>query len=181
MRVRTKAGASKTMPVKIVFAILFLAFTGHLSAQQHTADATHQHDPADHEHDHHRNEVGIALAPVYFTNEEQFSFSLHLHYLRNLGESGFGLGLGYERIFDEHGHNTISLVGSYRPGEKLTFILSPGILFEDENPGDLVFAIHTEVSYEFAPGNLHIGPLFEVAVDPEDVHLSMGLHIGIGF
>lgn len=64
------------------------------------------HDEYDHEHknhhDHHRNEIGVANAPVYFINEKQFAYGLHVHYIRSIPNSKFGIGLGYERIFDAH-------------------------------------------------------------------------------
>ncbi len=98
----------------------------------------------------------------------------------NIGESKFGLGLGYERIFDEHKHNTAGIVGTYRPINRLSFNVSPGLTFEDGEPGGR-FALHLESSYEYEIGNFHIGPAAEVAYDPEDYHFSLGLHVGYGF
>ena len=139
---------------------------------------------ADHEghsaHDHHKNEIGVANAPVYFVKEKEVAYGLHLHYVRNISHTKFGIGLGYERIFDEHKHNTYGLVFTYRPINRLTFNLSPGITSEDQEP-DLNFALHFETSYEFEFHNFHIGPVFELAYDPEDIHISLGLHIGYGF
>ena len=34
---------------------------------------------------------------------------------------------------------------------------------------------------EFEFNNFHIGPVLEFAYDPEDYHISLGLHIGFGF
>lgn len=61
--------------------------------------------------------------------------------------------------------------------------LSPGITFEDEEgeSSETNFALHFETSYEFEVKNFHIGPVFEVAYDPEDYHISLGLHVGFGF
>lgn len=88
--------------------------------------------------------------------------------------------MGYERIFDDHKHNTYGIVGTYRINEKLSINISPGLTFED---GDKTarFALHLETTYEFEIGNFHLGPAFEFASDPEDFHLSLGLHIGYGF
>lgn len=131
-------------------------------------------------HEHHKNEIGIANSPVYFIKEKVFAYGLHFHYVRNIPKTKFGLGLGYERIFDEHKHNTFGLVGTYRPIENLSFNVSPGFTFEDGNK-TTNFALHVETSYEFEIKNFHIGPAFEFAYDPEDYHISLGLHIGYVF
>jgi hypothetical protein len=157
-----------------VFLIFFIPT---LNAQK---DHETQHDPA-HGHDLHKNELGLAIAPVYFLEEEVVSLGLHMHYIRKISDSGFGIGAGYERIFDEHGHNTFGLLMSYRPADRLALTLSPGVTIEDEDPGHASFALHIEGSYEFELGNFHVGPVVELAYDPEDIHLSVGLHIGIGF
>lgn len=163
------------MPVHIICIVLLFCLTTTLKAQ-------HEHESQhDHEHHHHKNEIGIATAPVYFINEKEVSLGLHLHYVRSIGESGFGMGVGYERIFDEHGHNTFGILLSYRPADRLSFSLSPGLTIEDVDPDRASFALHIESAYEFAVGNFHIGPLIELAYDPEDIHVSVGLHFGIGF
>ena len=79
---------------------------------------------------HHKNEIGVAISPVYFFGENETSYSLHLHYSHQLNESKFAVGLVYERIFDEHKHQTIRIVGSYRIAEPLSINLSPGTTFE---------------------------------------------------
>ena len=91
------------------------------------------------------------------------------------------MGAGFERIFDEHGHNTFGLLACYRPVHNLSFILSPGITLEDAEPGEPHFALHVETAYEFVINKLHLGPVLEFAYDPEDFHISLGLHIGFGF
>ena len=167
------------MTFRILFSIFLLCSTGQLNAQDNQNDTTNHEDYKN--HDHHKNEIGIANAPVFFVKEKAFSYGLHLHYIRNIKESKFGLGAGFERIFDKHGHNTFGLVACYRPVDKLSLILSPGITLEDVEPGELNFALHLETDYEFEINNIHLGPVFEFAYDPEDFHISFGLHIGYGF
>ena len=161
------------MKYRFSIFLLLILFGQNLIAQNNEHIEDH--------HDHHKNEIGIANAPVYFVNEKEFSYGLHIHYVRKIKESKFGLGLGYERIFDEHKHNTIGIVGSYRPIDKLGISLSPGITFEDSESSNINFALHIETSYEIEINNFHIGPVFEIAYDPEDYHISLGLHIGYGF
>ena len=169
------------MIYRILGPFFLLCFTSQLDAQDISADTTDPIDHHRHHHDHHANEIGIAIAPVYFTEEETISVGLHLHYLRNITHSRFGFGIGYERIFDDHGHHTFGLVGLYRPVEKLSLLLSPGATFEDVNPGELHFALHFEVAYEFEIKNIHLGPVIEFAYDPEEFHISLGIHVGYGF
>ncbi|MBA4410940.1 MAG: hypothetical protein Q8S54_10245 [Bacteroidota bacterium] len=131
-------------------------------------------------HDHHRNEIGLSYSPVYLLKEKGFASGMHLHFVRNLHNSKFGLGLGYERIFDKHKHSTFGLEVMYRPIEKLSFSVSPGLTFEDNISG-VNPALHFETTYDFEIGDFHIGPAFEFAIDPEDIHLSLGVHLGFGF
>jgi hypothetical protein len=56
----------------------------------------HNHDNRGHfpgQHIHHKNEIGIANAPVYFVREKELSYGLHIHYVRNIKSSRFGIGL----------------------------------------------------------------------------------------
>ncbi len=159
------------MNIRILLIILTTVITSYAFAQS---------DEGEHSHEHHKNEIGIANSAVYFVKEKEFAYGLHLHYVRNIPKTKFGLGLGYERIFDEHGHNTIGIVAAYRPIENLNLQLSPGLAFED-NESEVGFALHFETSYEFEINNFHIGPSVEFAYDPEDIHISIGIHIGYGF
>lgn len=134
-----------------------------------------------HNHDHHKYELGLANSVVYFTKEKEIAYGLHIHLIRNIEHSKLGFGLAYERIFDEHKHNTIGLVGSYNLFESLHISLAPGVTFEDVEPSELKFAFHAETVYDFDLGNFHLGPMLEFAFDPEDYHISLGLHIGYGF
>jgi hypothetical protein len=159
------------MKFNLYLALFTTIFSSNLIAQ------TTEHSGI---HDHHKNEFGIANAPVYFIKEKVFAYGLHIHYLRNIPKSKFGIGLGYERIFDAHKHNTLGLVATYRPMDRLSINLSPGLTFEEEI-SNANFALHIETAYEFEINDFHIGPVFEFAYDPEDIHISLGLHIGIGF
>ena len=162
--------------------ILFLTFLIAIFSSNILAQSIEHSDNHDHSgnHDHHKNEIGVANVPVYFLKEKVFSYGLHIHYVRNISKSKFGIGLSYERIFDEHKHKTFGLLLAYRPIDKLSFSVSPGLTVDADNP-EASFALHLETLYEFEIRNFHIGPVFEFAYDPEDIHLSLGLHVGYGF
>ncbi len=156
--------------LKLFLVLLFGLITTSIYSQE-----------TEHEHDHHKYELGVANSLVYFDGENKFAYGFHMHLVRNIIHSKFGYGIAYERIFDEHKHNTIGTVGIYNPIEPLHISITPGVSFEDSEPSDLKFAFHAEASYDFDLGDFHIGPLLEFAIDPEDYHISLGLHIGYGF
>jgi len=157
--------------MKTLYIIILLAFTQTLAAQG-TDSSIHS--------DNHENEIGIANSTVYLLKEKEFAYGLHAHYIRDLKETKFGIGIGYERIFDEHKHNTIGIILSYAPPGHFDLSLSPGITFDD-NDAKLNFGIHLETLYEFEIGIFHIGPVAEFAYAVEDYHVSLGLHFGFGF
>lgn len=155
-----------------------LLFTTVLSAQNEEHEHEHEHE---HENEHHHgHEIGASFGPVYFVNEAELSVSTHLHYVYNFQHTKFGVGLGYERIFDEHKHNFVGAELNYRPIHRLSLNLSPGIAFEGGQNNEKDFALHFETVYEFEFGAFHIGPVAEFAWHPEDIHVSIGVHIGLG-
>lgn len=166
-------------PKLLLLATVFMISMHAFSQQPDTATEAHQHH---HEKpDQHSNEFGIANSVVYFTGEKSFSYGLHMHYSYSIPKTKFGVGLGYERVFDTHKHQTIGLVGTFQPIDRLNLNLSPGITFEGGNMADPAFALHVESSYEFEINHFHLGPTIEFAYDPEDYHISVGLHLGFGF
>ncbi|MCZ2101976.1 MAG: hypothetical protein LC107_10620 [Chitinophagales bacterium] len=172
--------------MRLLLISLFMSAALVLSAQQHEHHHHHDEDHSHHDHmhheghDHHENEIGLAVAPVYFTKEKSVALGMHLHYLRTIHHSKWGLGLGFEKIFDEHAHNIAGIIISYRPIHPLSFSISPGINVDNrfKNPE---FAIHGEIAYEFEFGNFHLGPVLDLARDHEEIHISLGVHFGYGF
>lgn len=164
---------------KLIITFLFIPVFFSAVAQTDDHDHTHDHE---HEHKHlHNHEIGLSVGPAWFLNEGETSAAIHLHYVYNFPETKFGLGLGYERIFDDHKHNFIGVELNYRPIHPLTLNLSPGLAFEGEHNEGSEFAMHFETVYEFEMGKFHIGPMIEVAYHPEDWHFSLGIHLGLGF
>ncbi|MBX9853747.1 MAG: hypothetical protein K2X86_18540 [Cytophagaceae bacterium] len=164
--------------MKLKLLMIFVAAIFSLNSIAQTSGNQSDKDLASHEHPN--NEIGIAVAPAYFINEKVWTFAMHIHYTRIIPKTKFGIGASFERIVLDPKHSTFGLVLAYYPIENLSFTLSPGMTFEDANPGAL-FALHLETAYEFEIGNFHIGPAFEFAYDPNDYHLSLGVHVGYGF
>ena len=175
MTAQTISTQVMTMKLQLILTFFTIVLSINIFAQ--TTELSHKET---NNHEFHKNEIGVANSPVYFVKEKVVSYGIHIHYVRNILKSKFGLGLGFERIFDEHKHNTLGLVATFRPIEKLSFNVSPGLTREGNNP-NTSFALHLETSYEFEIHNFHLGPVFEFAYDPEDIHISLGLHIGYGF
>ena len=174
--------------MKFPLVILVILYSSALVAQD-TLDHDHKehHDHSSHHkhhddalhHDHHKNEIGIANSIVSSGGTNNLVYGLHIHYVYTLKNNKFGIGLGFESLFDQDKHRTFGVLGSFRPIEKWSLILSPGITFEDA--GDIFFSLHIETAYEFEIHNFHIGPVLEYAYDPEDYHISAGIHLGYGF
>ena len=162
---------------KTIFSIILLVFAIATNAQ----DSHSEHKGHNHENAHPKNEIGVSLAPVYFIKEKELSIATHLHYVFNIPHTKFGVGLGYERIFDEHKHNFFGLELNYRPIHSLSINLSPGVTFEGDHIDEKEFAMHFETVYEFEFKSIHIGPLLELAYHPEDFHISLGIHLGFAF
>lgn len=154
-----------------ISAILLGHFSINTIAQQEPQKPVHYHG----------NEIGMANSPVYIVGEKEWVYGLHIHYIKNIKQSKFGVGLGYEQLFDEHQHSTIGVVGSYHLNNNIHFNISPGFTVEQFNYNDPRFALHIEATYEFEIGHFLIGPVAEYAYDIEDTHLSAGLHLGYTF
>lgn len=162
--------------MKIIISILlFTMFFSFNSYSQQINEHEHEHDCT-----HHANEIALAGTYVYFPSEKAYAPGLHLHYVKYLPGTKFGLGLGYEKIFDEHSHNTFGIIGSYRPTDKLAFMLSPGITLATHDK-TARFSAHFETTYEFVYKTIHFGPVVGIGWDGEDYHIGAGVHAGIGF
>ncbi len=164
--------------VTLLTVSLILVFGQTLWAQNHE----HGHDH--HTHENHidpKNEIGLANNLVYLGEEGEFAYGLHLHFIRNIGDSRFGYGLGYEQIFDEHTHRNVGVVASFKPIHHLVLNVSPGITFLGGDERETTWAVHLEVNYEFEIKTFHLGPLLEYAFTGHGYHICLGLHLAYAF
>lgn len=134
------------------------------------------------EHHHPEFEIGFSSGLVYNFSEKELAPGIHFHLIKGVGKSDhFGVGLGYELIFDDHKHNAISLIFTYRPIEHLSINFAPGISFKLSEKSSVAPTLHFEGLYEFEYNHFHIGPLVGFAISTEDTHASLGLHLAFGF
>ena len=155
------------MKFKILFILLIVSIL--FSKSEHS----HNHD--------HNNEFGVAVGIVPGHDGEDDNLGLHLHYIKGIGvHNTFGIGVSVETIFDEHKHNSISLIGTYHFNNGFTIAYAPGILFaEHGNEIESEFTQHFEFYYEFELDRFHIGPQFDIGFEDGDTHYMLGLHFGI--
>jgi hypothetical protein len=157
---------------------VLLLLTGPIMLGQ---DHEHDHDHSSPHHEHPKNEIGFGNYLSYLAGEQEFAYSMHIHYLRSFEGSRFGAGLGYEQIFDEHRHRSLTIIGAYRPLSLMVLSLAPGILFgTEENPG-IRFVLHAEIVYEFEISHFHLGPALEFATAFDEYHIGVGLHVAYAF
>jgi hypothetical protein len=130
------------------------------------------------EHDHGNFELGGSIGPAYVV-DEGWSASVHFHAVWFIPDTPVGLGIGYERLFDDHNHNTVSFVSQFHIYAGWSAALAPGITWEEDA---INASLHIETFYEFEINDyVHAGPSFELALDKHAPHLTPGLHMGIGF
>ena len=137
-----------------------------------------------HSHSHnHNNEIGVAIGIVPGHEDEGDNVGLHLHYVKGLGEhNDFGIGISLETIFDEHKHNSVSILGTYHFENGFTIAYAPGILFaEHDGETEEEFTQHFEFYYEFELEHFHVGPQIDIGFEDNETHYMLGLHFGIDF
>ncbi len=154
------------------FAASGVTFAQPEAAGRHDHD--HDHDHGTGEHEHHL-EIGIAPGLVYLVSEREFTAGLHMHIIGGLSGTDFGFGGGIERLFDDHRHTTLSAIVQYRIIEAWSVMVT----IEDAEPSEVAPSMHLETTYEFMLGRVHFGPSLEFAIDPEDVHITLGAHVGL--
>ena len=137
-----------------------------------------------HVHNHsHNNEFAIAVGIVPGHENEDENIGLHLHYVKGIGEhNDFGIGISLETIFDEHKHNSVSIIGTYHFDNGFSIAYAPGILFTNhDGDNEKEFTQHFEFYYEFELEHFHLGPQFDIGLEDNETHYMLGLHFGIDF
>lgn len=128
----------------------------------------------------HKHEISLGVISTHFIKEKENALGWQLHYIRSLGKTDFGIGIGYERILDGHGYNTLGFIFNLKPIENWSINLIPGIAYHDGGLKHIEFAFHFESIYEFKIESLHIGPLIDYSFEEDENHISLGIHFGFG-
>ena len=128
-------------------------------------------------HHSHHVELGFAPGLAWLVKEGELAVGLHGHALMAIGHSRWRLGIGVEKLLIEERHDTFSGVVQYALTSLWSVSIAPGLTLEGD---EFLPSVHLETVYEFALGRYHLGPVLELAADPDDVHLSLGVLIGFG-
>ena len=131
----------------------------------------------------HKYHLGVGLAGTYLTGDQELSPGVDLHFVRQIGEKElWGIGIGYEAIFSENFHNGINLLVNYQPLNFLSVVAGPGmVIAKSKSETEVVPSFHCETVFEFDVKSIHLGPMIGFGIDPDDIHLAAGIHVGIGF
>lgn len=141
-----------------------------------------QEDHKDHDHGHHKNEIGGAVGIFLDLGEEVTSSGFHLHYSRMFGGKVKWLGIspGFEFVFGEHRHYALQLMITFRPTGGWWIGAGPGVSYFDHHE-EFQLSGHIETGYEFDAGHVHFGPVVEYSWAEEDQHIMFGIHLGVPF
>lgn len=155
--------------------ILIILFVGPVvNAQEHEHHEGHNHA---HEHKSLHNEIATGMGIAYSSEYQGFDPAFHVH--ASKGVTPFlGLGAGYEMIFAEHLHQSLSAVISLYPLPLLDISVGAGTVFPSHEES-WSFTAHTEFSVTWPIGDmLHAGPVVDFGWSPHGYHIITGLHVG---
>lgn len=163
---------------KKLTTIALMVFPFFINAQEHNHHNDHDHK--DHEiHNHNGLELGLGAGAFYGFHEKEWAAGNHFHLMYFTGKLGYGIG--GEAVYADVKHYSLGAIIAYRPIEALEFVVSPGILLENEETGKHLFSMHFEAIYSWELGDFgHIGPVVGYGFAADDSHALIGLHLGIG-
>lgn len=157
-----------------VFILIVLFGFSMVGAQEHADQDEHNHN---HDHLSPHNEIAAGLGIAYSSEYQSFDPALHVHASRGITPF-LGLGAGYEMIFAEHLHQSISAVVSLYPLPLLDISFGAGTVLPSHEES-WSFTAHTEASVTWPIGEvLHAGPVIDFGWSPHGYHIITGIHVG---
>lgn len=153
---------------------LFIFQSAHGSLQGQEQDHDH-HDLNAHDAAH--SEISIGTGISYLSEYQSFNPALHLHAIKGIN-SFLGIGAGYEMIFTEDLHQSISLMLNIQPISHLDINAGTAIgLPSHDEPWHM--GLHAEASLTWPIGKiLHAGPMLDFGWSKHGYHQTTGLHLG---
>lgn len=146
------------------------------------------------EHSHAgKNEVGISTGVFYAVDDKDWGGGIHLHYFRSIGKSNRWAVGGYlEQAWFEDSHVSVGIGAKFEVLERLCLGAFPGVTLarhhhEEEGGTDKArtkgeFSMHWELVYDLIEWKLfHLGPVLDYSWSKNDSHITLGVHIAVGF
>lgn len=160
-------------PFFVIILIVLFGFT-----MVHAQDHVHQDEPGDaHDHAAPHSEIAAGMGIAYSSEYQSFDPALHVHASRGITPF-FGLGAGYEMIFAEHLHQSVSAVVSIYPLPLVDISFGAGTVLPSHEES-WSFTAHIETSITWPIGEvLHAGPVIDFGWSPHGYHIITGLHVG---
>lgn len=170
----------KVLSISLFVIVVNLSLVAQSNSHDHQDHAGHEHyNENNKQHEHNGMEIGLGAGAFYSFHEKEWAAGNHIHLMYFKGKLGFGLG--GEAVFAEVNHYSISALIAYKPVESIEFVVSPGILLENEETNENLFSMHFEAIYTWELGDFgHLGPVISYAIAGDDSHAMLGLHLGIG-
>ncbi len=126
-----------------------------------------------------QNHVSLSIGGVNLFNHDP-GLGVHSHYIRKIGKSIFGGGVGIEAVFGDHHHYTGSGILEINPYKGIIVAYALGLSFE-ENTSNPYLSNHIELAYEFEVDSFTFGPVVELSIETEENHFMLGVACGIAF
>jgi len=122
--------------------------------------------------------IGVASGGVYLADDKIVAPGILLQYDYNLPlkTEGFSLEAAIENVFTDERHFAFGIGLGYNLYKNFDISLGPGIVFHGN---DLLYMIHSGISYDVISGKYSLGPMFEYSYIGKYSHYMLGLSFGI--
>jgi len=115
---------------------------------------------------------------VYDPGEKTFAPVIHLHLSKSINE-WLGAALGYEVLMGEELQHCIGLTAALSPLSWLSIDLGPALDLPNQISPVFTLAFHSELSLVFRYKNMQFGPLLDLGLGKNELHLGTGMHLGL--